>query len=85
MSNINVYEVINSANSFANEMIKTNLHRHPVSSEEKLKIHSEEILSTNQGRTYVDNMVLGAIIAYHNQLREVLLKSGIDIGECVVD
>lgn len=39
-----------------------------------------EILATKYGTDFAMNLALGAIIEYHEQLREKLLEQGIDIG-----
>lgn len=83
--NINCFEVINFACSFADTILRQRLDKMNLSPKERDKILSNDILKTKVGKDYVDNVVLGAIIGYHDQLREVLLKSGIDIGDITVD
>ncbi|SDA20041.1 hypothetical protein SAMN02910447_01670 [Ruminococcus sp. YE71] len=39
------------------------------------------ILQTEYAKEIIAAMIMGSIMEYHNQLREVLLESGIEIGD----
>lgn len=45
------------------------------------KLSCENIIKSEYGVTIIQGMISAAISQYHEQLREKLLESGIDIGE----
>lgn len=70
MKNINANEILKTAQFFSHEIIKKLPNPPSMSYEDK---------------KYVDHLALGCIIFYHDRLREILLESGIDIGEIIAD
>ena len=84
--NIDVYEVIQDASTFTSAILPDILkkRRGHFSIKEFKLLQSENILTSDIGKDYVDNMILGAIVAYHEQLRNTLLEKGIDIGDISV-
>lgn len=74
---LDLYEVMKSAYQFAGEM----LLKPPLSIDTITTLRSKEVLASQYGQRLMDSVIAGAIFEYHNQLREELLKHGIDIGE----
>lgn len=79
---IDGYTVITEANAFASQML-FNSSKEPISIDFIKLIKSPTVLASNYGKSIVDNLILGAVSSYHNQLREKLLEAGINIGEMV--
>ena len=71
------YKIMTDAYIFANTMLNIN---EPLSEEKVIALKSDDVLATKYGKALIENVVLGAIFAYHKQLREELLKQDIDIG-----
>lgn len=82
--NIDLLNIANEAHFFANQIIISNVQNKSLSAKERRLIFSEDILKSSEGRSYVDNIVLGSIAAYHEYLREILLEKGIDIGDLTI-
>ncbi len=74
-------DIIKEANEFASIMLREAIKDKPLSIDLYKLLKSPAVLSSEYGKRIVDNIVLGAIAAYHAQLREKLLELGIDIGE----
>lgn len=71
------HKIMIDAYKFANIMLSQN---EPLSEEKIAILKSDNILASKYGKALMENVVLGAIQAYHGQLRLELLKQGIDIG-----
>ena len=74
-------KIINNGTLLANEMLKNKLKDKPWPIDLIKTIQSPEILGSEFGLDIVRNMILGALMEYHAQLRANLLEKGIDIGE----
>lgn len=72
------HKIMTDAYIFANTMIDI---KEPLSEQRILDLKSDTVLATKYGKLLMENVVLGAISAYHKQLRENLLVQGLDIGE----
>lgn len=72
------HKIMTDAYTFANTMIDI---KEPLSEQRILDLKSDTVLATKYGKLLMENVVLGAISAYHKQLRENLLVQGLDIGE----
>ena len=53
----------------------------PLSIEKYRSLRFPYILQTKYAKEIIAAMIMGSIMEYHDQLREVLLESGIDIGD----
>ena len=78
---IKAMDIVNRAFAFANELLNMELKKGPLNIDKYKTIHPPEILATKYGTDFAMNLALGAIIEYHEQLREKLLEQGIDIGD----
>lgn len=72
------HKIMNDAYTFANTMLSL---KEPLSEEKIITLNSDDVLASKYGKSIMENVVLGAILAYHEQLREELLKQGIDVGD----
>ncbi|MDL2327500.1 hypothetical protein LJC64_02415 [Ruminococcaceae bacterium OttesenSCG-928-A11] len=71
---IRLYDVATSACKFANDMLMNgNLS--------ETRAAKNTIAFSEENRTYVANLMIGAIAEYHSALRRNLQKQGIDIGD----
>lgn len=83
---INGRELMEDAYVFVNEMlISKTKYDGKVSQAELAKLHSDFMFQSKYEKCYIENLLLGAISTYHEQLQEVLLEKGIDIGEMSFD
>ena len=82
MSKLNAAEIITKAKAFADFMLTSALDRDNNLTVVSLMNTKDDVFNTKYARDYVSNVAVGAVTAYHDQLREVLLeKAAIDIGE----
>lgn len=80
---INGYDIIKEASEFANQCLIEELKKKGHVTEETMRfIHSPSFFSSQTGRDFIANLLLGALESYHSNLRTKLLEeSDIDIGE----
>lgn len=82
MSELNAAEIITKAKAFADFMLTNDLDRDNALNLVSLMNTKGDIFNTKYASNYVSYVALGAVTAYHDQLREVMLeKAAIDIGE----
>lgn len=74
---IDLYEIMKSAYLFADYMV----FPHHVTIDDAKLFKSDTVLASKYGKSIMDAVIAGAISEYHDQLREELMKHGIDIGE----
>lgn len=73
-------DIMHNACQFANEMLYQDIKK-DVHSDTAVNLNRENALSSKYGTSIVNNLILGAILEYHNQLRQCLKsEQGIDIG-----
>ncbi len=82
MSEMNFADIITGATAFASSVVAEQMKStNDFSAGTFLQVR-KNILKTQYADDYVVNVAVGAVMTYHNQLREVLLeKAAIDIGE----
>lgn len=80
---ININDIISHADAFANQMLLEQLKVNGEFSVSRLNdLKSTNILNNQYGYFTALNLIVGAIDAYHSQLRKELIeKVNIDIGE----
>ena len=81
--NFNIYELLAKAHQFAQGLyishVKDKTNRFTL--DDIHTMQSPQILNSEYGPVWVEGMSLGAISAYHDQLRSSLLERGIEIGD----
>lgn len=76
--NIDAHSIMDDAYVFACDMLKQKLQ----TDDKKLSVDVlKGLFISPYQKTVVENLILGAIISYHDQLRDILITKGIDIGE----
>lgn len=76
----NSIDIMHYACQFANEMLLKDIEK-DVHSNSSVNLTKENLLSGKYGISAVNNLILGAILEYHNQLRQCLISEhSIDIG-----
>lgn len=80
---INGLAIMKEASEFANQYLANELKKSGHLTEETIRfIHSPNFFSSQIGRNFIGNLLLGALESYHSNLRAKLLEeSNIDIGE----
>lgn len=79
---INGYEIMEDAYDFTNAMLNSKARKNgKLPASEYCELQSGFMFTSKYEKCYVENLVLGAIFSYHEQLRDILLEKGIDIGE----
>lgn len=82
MPELNAAEIITKAKAFADFMLTNDLDRDNDLNLVSLMNTKNDVFNTKYANHYVSYIAVGAVTAYHDQLREVLKeKASIDIGE----
>ena len=82
MPELNAAEIITKAKAFADFMLTSDLDRDNDLTLVSLMNTKGDVFNTKYANNYVSYIAVGAVISYHDQLREVLKeKASIDIGE----
>lgn len=74
-------DVMVSGLACAGRVVEKAVNDEPLTIEKYQSLKFPNILQTKYAKDIISAIVMGAIEEYHNQLREKLLESGIDIGE----
>lgn len=85
MEKLHGMKIINHGTMLANDMLNQKIRKSPLTVDVVKTIQSPEILGSEYGLDILRNVVLGSLMEYHAQLRNILLKNGIDIGEFDTD
>ena len=77
---MDIVKIQDEASAFAFNLW-TNAKKEHLKESELTAMFESDFSGMENGKVFLMGLILGAIEEYHYQLREELIKSGIDIGE----